>query len=165
MLQYAGVGQARKTMTKIPDDEAAETFRLLYPIFKEEVYRRRAAMGRIARRGSLFFLLLATLLLWAPKKPPVSRIGKWGYTLGVASAAGLLAGQVRQEKHRHEKAKRQLIRLEEGLRFFEAGRYLPEGPLYPAEWRERPRWDAGLAAAHVGLLGTAGILIIIVLLQ
>jgi hypothetical protein len=144
--------------------ESADALQRLYPIFKEEVYKRRAAMAQIARRGALVFVslsVIATLLSGGRFIHP----GLKGLaSAGVGLAALLLIFQIRQEKSRHEKAKLQLITLERGLRLFEPGAYLPNEPLYPSEWQDRPAIDRGLWISIASLIGTALILIAAILL-
>ena len=148
----------------ISETQSHETLRLLYPIFKGEVYKRRAAMARIARQGAFFFLSLSLLSPFLFKQTAVSLGFRGIACAGVLLTLLLLVHQLRQEKSRHEKAKLQLIRLERGLQFFEVGRYLPEGPLYPPEWQERPKVDSDLALSIAALTGTALLLVGILLL-
>ena len=139
----------------ISETRSIETLRLLYPIFKEEVYRRRAAMAMIARQGAFFFLSLSLLSFFLLRQAAVSPGLRGTACAGILLVLLLLVHQLRQEKSRHEKAKLQLIRLERGLQFFEEGSYLPEGPLYPPEWQERPKIDFDLSLSVTVLAGTA----------
>ena len=148
----------------IRDTDSLETLRLLYPIFKEEVYRRRAAMAQIARQGSLFFVFLSLLTLLLPQERAISPLLKGPACVAVALAASLLVLQIREEKLRHEKAKQQLITLEKGFQFFEVGSYLPNEPLYPPDWQKRPRVDPGMLISITALLATALLSILIILL-
>lgn len=151
-------------MEPMSQEESSKTLRILYPIFKEEVYRRRAAMARIARRGSLLFVTLSILMLFTPERLLFSPSLKSLVVIGIGLALALLVTQIIQEKRRHKKAKRQLITLEKGLRFFESGCYLPDKTLYPVEWEEGPGGDAGMVLSLVGLIGTGIILGLIVLI-
>ncbi len=143
--------------------ESLKTLRILYPIFKEEVYRRRAEIARVSRRGSLLFTSFSIVLLFLPSKLIFSPHLKSLLVLGISIAAAFLIAQIIQEKSRHEKAKRQLITLEKGLQFFESGSYLPDQTLYPVEWQERPKRDKGMWVSLAGLIGTAIVLIWIIL--
>lgn len=144
--------------------ESIETLRLLYPIFKDEVYKRRAAMARIARRGALLFASLSVIAVLLSGGRFIHPGLKGLASAGVGLVTILLISQIRQEKSRHEKAKRQLITLEKGLDFFKAGAYLPNAPLYPPEWQDRPIIDRGLWISIAGLIGCALILIATILL-
>ncbi|HIE65826.1 MAG: hypothetical protein ABGX83_00465 [Nitrospira sp.] len=148
----------------MPQKESIKTLHILYPIFKEEVYRRRAAMARISRRGSLLFVSLSILILFNPERLLFSPSLKSLVIIGIGLATALLVTQIIQEKRRHEKAKRQLITLEKGLGLFESGRYLPEETLYPVEWQESPGRDAGMILSLVGVIGTGIVLSLIVLI-
>lgn len=144
--------------------DSLETLRLLYPIFKEEVYRRRAAMAQIARQGSLFFVSLSLLTLFLSEGRTISPLFKGLASAAIFVAAALLVMQIRQEKIRHERAKQQMITLERGFQFFEAGSYLPNEPLYPPDWQKRPSVDPGLLISVGGLVATSLVSILIILL-
>jgi hypothetical protein len=139
-----------------------ETLFLLYPIFKEEVYRRRAAMGQIARIGVLFYLALTFLVFFFSEKLITEPGARYTITTGIVLSAVLLIYQIIQEKSRHEKAKLQLITLEEAFGFFEGGQHIPHKPLYPSEWRDRPKVDHGLVFMCLSLAGTASVLVLTV---
>lgn len=136
---------------------------MLYPIFKEEVYRRRATMGRIARRTSLLFISLSVLLLFFSVRQDLSLALKALVVAGIVLYAMLLIYQIIQEKSRHEKAKRQLITLERGLGFFKEGQYLAKEQLYPSEWQERPNLDQGLFVMCLSVVCAAMVLILTIL--
>lgn len=148
----------------VRETEALETLRLLYPIFKEEVYRRRAAMAQIARQGSFFFVSVSLLTLFLSGGRPAPLLFRGLAAVGLFAAAALLVMQIRQEKRRHEKAKLQLITLERGFQFFEAGSHLPNEPLYPPEWQNRPPADPGMVISVGSLIATSLVSILIILL-
>ncbi len=151
--------QNEKTGQGPSKPEHPETLQLLYPIFKEEVYRRRAAMAQIARAGVFFNVALSLGLLLFSEKLSADTALRYAATVGVTLLTILLIYQIIQEKSRHEKAKRQLITLEKGFGFFEMGRYIPNEALYPSEWRDRPKLDQGLVVMCLSLAGTATLLI------
>ncbi|TAK06352.1 MAG: hypothetical protein EPO39_09070 [Candidatus Manganitrophaceae bacterium] len=141
-----------------------ETLRSIYPIFKQEVYNRRGAMMQIARSGMLSFVSLSVLAALLSGGRLIHPALKGLASVGVGLVTLLLIHQIRQEKSRHERAKRQLILLEQQLQFFEPGAYIENAPLYPTEWQERPAIDKGLVLAIIGLLATALLLISTILL-
>lgn len=141
-----------------------ETLRSIYPIFKQEVYNRRGAMMQIARSGMLSFVSLSVLAVLLSGGRLIHPALKGLASVGVGLVTLLLINQIRQEKSRHERAKRQLILLEQQLQFFEPGAYIENAPLYPTEWQERPAIDKGLVLAILGLLATALLLISTILL-
>jgi len=148
---------------KQSEPQTIETLRSIYPIFKQEVYNRRGAMMQIARSGMLTFLSLSVLALLLPGRP-IQPLLKGMACLGVGIVSLFLSDQIRREKSRHEEAKRQLILLEQRLQFFEPGAYIPDSPLYPGEWQNRPAVDRGLVYSIAGLMMTAGLLVLIILL-
>lgn len=140
-----------------------ETLRLLYPIFKEEVYRRRAAMAHIARIGTLFYLTLIFAFLFFPEKVITGAEPRYAVVAGIICSAILLIYQIAQEKSRHEKAKLQLITLEKAFGFFEVGKHIANKTLYPSNWRDRPKVDQALVLMCLSIAGTATILIFTIL--
>lgn len=147
-----------------PESQTVETLRSIYPIFKQEVYNRRGAMMQIARSGMLVFVSLSVLAVLLSGGRLIHPGLKGLASVGVGLVALLLIDQIRQEKSRHKRAKRQLILLEQQLQFFEPGAYIENAPLYPTEWQERPSIDRGLVFAIAGLVTTGTLLILAVLL-
>ncbi|MFQ5598766.1 MAG: hypothetical protein ACE5GK_12045 [Nitrospiria bacterium] len=146
-----------------PGKETIETLRLLYPIFKGEVYRRRAAIARITRRASLLYVFLSVIAILFPAKNPIPIGLKLLAGGGIALSIVLLTYQIFQEKSRHEKAKLQLIALEKGFGFFDEGSYLPNERLYPADWQNRPPIDQGMMVSIATVIGTGIVLILVIL--
>lgn len=146
------------------EQQTVETLRAIYPIFKQEVYNRRGAMMQIARSGMLTFVSLSVLAVLLSGGRLIHPGLKGLASVGVALATLLLIEQIRQEKSRHERAKRQMILLEQQLQFFEPGAYVTDAPLYPTEWQDRPAVDRGLVFSTGGLFLTATLLILVILL-
>lgn len=119
----------------ITEDERRETVLRLYPIFKEEVYRRRDQMMRWTAigAGSLMTLLLIVLLV------PSAHLLAFPARLLLASGNLLLtltfAVIVRQHHDRHRQAKQQLIKLEQALNLFEERPWPDDRPMYPDDWQ------------------------------
>ncbi len=149
---------------KQTERETLETLRSIYPIFKQEVYNRRGAMMQIARNGMLTFVSLSVLTVLLSGDRLIHPDVKGLACVGVGLVTFFLIDQIGQEKSRHERAKRQLILLEQQLQFFEPGAYVPDAPLYPTEWQDRPSIDRGRVFAITGLVGTATLLILAILL-
>ncbi|MCG3115789.1 MAG: hypothetical protein LLH30_08945 [Candidatus Manganitrophus sp. SA1] len=146
------------------EHQTIETLRSIYPIFKQEVYNRRGAMMQIARSGMLTFVSLSVLAVLLSGGRLIHPGLKGLACVGVGLVTFFLIDQIRQEKSRHERAKRQLILLEQQLQFFEPGAYVPDAPLYPTEWQDRPSIDRGLVFATVGLVATGSLLVLAILL-
>jgi len=125
-----------------------ENARMLYPLFKDEVYQRRESMLNIARSGSIALLLFLAMVFLLPH--PRLRISiKVLLAGGVGVFTASLAYQLQVQNQRHAQAKRQLIDLERALGLFNP----TEGgePIYPHEW-ERPAPNRILALLCAGLL-------------
>jgi len=116
-------------------EEQLEVVRVLYPWYKEEVYRRREQMVRLTAFGSAFLvLLLITILALAPPYPvdPIVRIFSMS---GVALFSALFIYLILQQRDRHRLAKKTLIEIEKVLGLYEEGVYLEGKTLYPEDWQ------------------------------
>jgi len=116
-------------------DEQVEVFRVLYPIFKDEVFQRREQMMRLTAFASAFLvMLLITMLALSPWPGPTSPT-RWFAISGVALFSGLFAYLILQHAHRHRMAKQQLIELEKAFGLYENGWQLSGDPLFPKNWQ------------------------------
>lgn len=116
-------------------EEQLEVVRVLYPWYKEEVYRRREQMVRLTAFGSAFLvLLLITILALAPPYPvdPIVRIFSMS---GVALFSALFIYLILQQRDRHRQAKKTLIEIEKVLGLYDEGVYLEGKTLYPEDWQ------------------------------
>ena len=138
------------------DPQKLETLRMLYPIFKREVFDRRDRMMKIAGLGSGFLLLLQTLILYLS-------ISSGLLIISVIIFTGLALAQIFQQSRRHKQAKQGVIEIEKALGLFETGTYFPDRSLYPQHWQTRPHSDYGLIMYTLGLISLA-ILVVLSLL-
>jgi len=116
-------------------EEQVEIVRILYPWYKEEVFRRREQMIRLTAFGSAFLvLLLITILALAPPYP-VDPIVKIFSMTGVALFSALFIYLIIQQRDRHRLAKQTLIEIEKVLGLYEEGLYLEGKTLYPEDWQ------------------------------
>ena len=116
-------------------DEQVEVFRVLYPIFKDEVFQRREQMMRLTAFASSFLvLLLITMLALSPWPEPTSPT-QWFAISGVALFSGLFAYLILQHADRHRMAKQQLIELEKAFGLYENGWQLSGDALFPKNWQ------------------------------
>ena len=116
-------------------DEQVEVFRVLYPIFKDEVFQRREQMMRLTAFASGFLvMLLITMLALSPWPGPTSPT-RWFAISGVALFSGLFAYLILQHADRHRMAKQQLIELEKVLGLYENGWQLSGDALFPKNWQ------------------------------
>ena len=119
----------------ITADEKRTTLLTLYPLFKEEVYRRREQMMRWTAigAGSLFAILLLVLLTPAARQLTVaSRVLLCSGVLLLTTTFVML---ILQQRHRHRQAKHTLIELEKALGLFDDNAFLTHGSLYPENWQ------------------------------
>jgi len=148
----------------IPENERRETALRLYPIFKEEVYRRREHMMQWTAigTGSLVAILNIVLLIpTAHSLPTASR-------LLLACATFLLAitymGMIRQQHNRHQQAKQQLIKLERTLGLFGESSKPDDSMLYPTGWQTDWTRDRSLLQYLAVLTLLTGIVLTAILL-
>ena len=116
-------------------EEQFEVFRVLYPWYKEEVFRRREQMMRLTAFGSAFLvLLLITILALSPPGPVHLTIKVFAIT-GTALFSTLFIYLILQQRDRHRVAKQTLIEMEQVLGLYEEGLYLVGKALYPEDWQ------------------------------
>ncbi len=116
-------------------EEQLEVFRVLYPWYKEEVFRRREQMMRLTAFGSAFLvLLLVTILALSPPYPVHLTIKVFTIT-GTALFSALFVYLILQQRNRHRVAKQTLIEMEQVLGLYEEGLYTVGKALYPKDWQ------------------------------
>ena len=108
---------------------------VLYPLYKEEVYKRREQMIRLTAFGASGLIAMLFALLLSPIKDLLS----WPEALLLGLAAlmwcGVFCGLILQQQDRHRLAKQILIQLERTLGFYEDGLFIDNQALYPAHWK------------------------------
>ena len=149
-------------MTDIPNllkEEQLEIVRVLYPWYKEEVFRRREQMMRLTAFGSAFLvLLLITILALAPPYP-VDPIIKIFSLTGVALFSSLFIYLILQQRDRHILAKQTLIEIEKVLGLYEKGLYLKDKTLYPEDWQTSWQTDRSITV-YVAVITALAVLVI-----
>jgi len=107
----------------------------LYPLYKDEVYKRREQMMRLTAFGSFGLIAMLCALLLSPQK--IYLTASESLLLGVASLVwcGLFCALILQQQYRHRLAKQILIQLEQALGFYEEGLFVENQALYPAGWK------------------------------
>lgn len=142
-----------------------DTLKLLYPWYKEEVFRRRENMIRLAGGSAGLLLLLLVLLLIAPASvDPDERMEIFAGT-GTALFSGLVAYLILQQRVRHRMAKQVLIEIERELGLYEKGRFLPDKALYPESWQTAWMSDPSLTIYLSVLAGLTGLVLAALLLR
>ena len=151
---FANVGKTEKQL---------ELFRVLYPIFKNEVFQRREQMMKLTAFSCSFFMLLLVTLLaiapWTTANTPT----QWLAISGIAVFSSLFAYLILQHAERHRMAKQQLIELEQTLGLYEDG-WQPNGDaLFPKEWQSA--WTADRSVTiYLSILGVLTALVICAIL-
>jgi hypothetical protein len=116
-------------------DEQLQILKVLYPWYKEEVYRRREQMMRLTAFASAFLILLLITTLTIPARAHFDATMTLFATTGVALFSTLFAFLILQQRNRHRMAKRVLIEIERMLGLYDEGLYLLGKPLYPEDWQ------------------------------
>jgi hypothetical protein len=108
---------------------------VLYPLYKEEVYRRREQMMRLTAFGSLGLIAMLFALLLSPQKDRLTSFNT--LFIGIASLVwcGLFCALIFQQQYRHRLAKQILVQLEQALGFYEEGLFVENQALYPEGWK------------------------------
>ena len=144
-------------------DEQLEVFRMLYPIFKDEVFRRREQMMRLTAFASAFLvLLLVTMVAVSPWSVPTSPT-RWFAISGVALFSSLFVYFILQHADRHRMAKQQLIELEKVVGLYQDGWQLGGEALLPKNWQSD--WTADRSVTiYLTILATLTALVICAML-
>ena len=122
-------------------EERLEVLKALYPWYKNEVFRRREQMIWLTGCACGVLVLLLVVLLVAPAEAASGR----GATILTASGVGVFYGiaayLILQQRARHLLAKQVLIKIEQELGLYEAGRVLEGAALYPQGWQTQWQHD------------------------
>lgn len=146
----------------ITTDEQRTTLLALYPLFKEEVYRRRQEMMRWTAFGSIGLMAMLLVLVLNPHTNHPTSVET--LLLGLASLiwCGLFCALIRQQQDRHRQAKQVLIQLEQALNLYAEGIFMEDHSLYPQTWAsDWTRDKTGLL--YYGTLGTLTALVLLAL--
>src|SRR5438105_15918520 len=108
---------------------------LLYPWYKDDVYRRRQQMIWLTAAGAFALVLLLFLALALPLSRPGHRVEPLLMVAGVLVLSVSVIYFIRQQCVRHKMAKGILITLEQALGLYEDGSYLNDTSLYPKNWQ------------------------------
>ena len=139
-----------------------EELELLYPWYKEEVFRRRERMMWLTActSGVLVLVLLVVQVFPAPATSLTTAVL---VCLGVALFSGIMAYLIVQQQARHLMAKRVLIKIEQELGLYEKGRHVEHAALYPEEWQTAWKRDVSVGIYLAVLAGLTGLVIAAVL--
>jgi hypothetical protein len=148
-----------------PTDKQLEIFRVLYPIFKDEVFRRREQMMRLTALASALLLgVLVTQPLitrWSDPNP----LTQWLVISGVMVFSGLFAFLILQHRDRHRMAKQQVIALEQTLGLYQGGWPANGEALFPKSWQSDWTADRSALIYLILLAALTGLVICAILIQ
>ena len=116
-------------------EEQLEVLKILYPWYKEEVFRRREQMMRLTAFASAFLVLLLVTMLAVPSNPrPHFTVALFAIS-GVALFSAIFSYLILQQRNRHRLAKQALIEIERVLGLYDEGLYSVGKALYPEDWQ------------------------------
>ncbi|HEY3197625.1 MAG TPA: hypothetical protein VGJ57_06395 [Nitrospirales bacterium] len=145
--------------------ERIDMLKLLYPWYKNEVYRRRQQMIWLASVAAS--MLTALLFLVPALPPPLPAHRAWSVivVIGLLLFSGSTMYFVRQQYVRHQMAKRVLIKIEQGLGLYEEGRYLDDTSLYPPNWQTAWLADRSEFIYHGIIVSLTALVVLALLLR
>ncbi|MCA9421315.1 MAG: hypothetical protein KC592_09860 [Nitrospira sp.] len=114
--------------------EQLEVFRVLYPLFKNEVLRRREFMSRLsAFYDTVLMLLIMTIVMFSTGHQNFTM--RWLGISGVVILSGFVAHLILEQAIRHRMAKQQLIELEREIGLYQEGWIFSGKSAYPQHWQ------------------------------
>ena len=136
---------------------------VLYPLYKEEVYRRREQMMRLTALGALGLIAMLFAFLLSPQKDRLTSFD--ALFIGLASLiwCGLFCILILQQRYRHRLAKQVLVQLEQALGFYEEGLVVEHQALYPERWKTAWLSDR-TGTLYLSALGSLTALLLLALL-
>ena len=147
-----------------PVAERVDVLMLLYPWYKDEVYRRRQQMIWLTVVGASALILLLFLALALPLSRPGHRVEPFLMVTGVLVLSISMLYFIHQQCVRHKMAKGILITLEQALGLYEDGRYLNDTSLYPRNWQTGWLRDGSEFIYH-GIILLLAVLVVFALLR
>ncbi|MGH7232728.1 MAG: hypothetical protein ACREJU_15425 [Nitrospiraceae bacterium] len=146
-------------MPEILREEQVEVLKVLYPWYKEEIFRRREQMMRLTAFASAFLVLLLVTMLAVPARPSPDFTTALFAITGVALFSAVFAYLILQQRSRHRMAKQALIEIERVLGLYDEGLYLEGKALYPEDWKTDWLRDRSVTI-YLAVLATLTVLVI-----
>ncbi len=141
-----------------------EVFRVLYPLFKNEVLRRREYMSRLsAFYNTILVLLIMTIAVISPGHQDF--VIRWLAIVGVVILSGFVAYLILEQATRHRMAKQQLIELERGIGLYQEGWIFSGKTAYPQHWQTDWLSDRSVATYLTILAVLTGLVICAILIR
>jgi len=144
-------------------DSVQQVLTVLYPLYKEEVYRRREQMMNLTAFGSLGLITMLFVLLLNPQKGQLTLFDT--LLIGLASLiwCGLFSALILQQQYRHRQAKQVLVQLEQALGFYEEGLVVEHQALYPEGWKTAWLSDRSSTLYFIALCSLTGLFLLALL--
>lgn len=138
---------------------------VLYPLYKDEVYKRREQMIRLTAFAALGLVAMTFALVLSPVKSRLS--SPETLLLGLVGLiwCGLFCGLILQQRYRHRLAKQVLIQLEQALGFYEDGLFIENQALYPVKWKTAWLSDRTGTVYLMSLCALTGIFLLALILS
>lgn len=144
-------------------EEQLEVLKILYPWYKEEVFRRREQMMRLTAFASAFLVLLLVTMLAVPGSPRPDFTAALFAITGVALFTAIFSFLILQQRNRYRLAKQALIEIERVLGLYDEGLYLMGKALYPEDWQTAWLGDRSVTV-YLSVLTTLTVLVIAAIL-
>ena len=147
-------------MKNYSDEEKIEIFKMLYPLFKREVYDRRDQILKVASLSTGFLLILVFFVSYINLTGLSLKPYFYPLIFSVLFFETVICYHLYQHKSRHEEAKLMVINLEEQMGFFKEGVLSPSKVFFPGHWKQRGL-DPGFLfypSIHGGLIILLGFL-------
>jgi len=139
------------------------TLTMLYPLYKEEVYRRRERMMTLTGWGAFGLLVMLFAILLNPSKAQMTTPETWLIGFAALIWSGLFCSFIAQQRYRHRLAKHVLVQVERALGLYEEGLFVEHRALYPTGWQTEWLGDKS-TILYFACLGVLTCLIILALL-
>jgi hypothetical protein len=141
-----------------------EIIHVLYPLFKNEVLRRREYMIRLSVfHNTVLVFLIMIIAVVAPGQPDFTI--RWLTISGVFILSGFVAYLILQQATRHQMAKHQLIELERGMGLYEEDWLFSGKTAYPQHWQTDWLSDRSVATYLTFLTVLTGLVICAMLIR
>jgi uncharacterized membrane protein len=108
---------------------------VLYPLYKEEVHRRREQMMTLTAWGATGLVAMLFAVLLNPDKTRLTTPETCLIGFAALMWSALFCSLIEQQRDRHRLAKQILIQLERTLGFYEEGLFVENQALYPNGWQ------------------------------
>lgn len=145
--------------------EQLEVLKVIYPLYKEEVFRRREQMMRLTALASTFLVILLVTTLAIPSHPyPDFTTALFAIT-GVALFTTLFIFLILQQRNRHRMAKQALIEIERALGLYDEGLHVVGKALLPEDWQTAWLGDHSVTVYLTFLTTLAALVVAAVLLR